>query len=45
MKRLIIYPFVLSVLFLLSSCHKNEDNFDATGTFEATEVLVSSEAN
>lgn len=35
--------FILCTL-LLSSC-RSEDNFDATGTFEATEIIVSSEAD
>ena len=30
---------------LLASCGNKKDNFDASGTFEATEVLVSSEAS
>ena len=33
------------VLLTLSSCGKNQNDFDATGTFEATEVMVSSEAS
>lgn len=33
--------FFISVLFI--SCNENEDNFDASGTFEAEEVIVSSE--
>lgn len=32
-------------VILLSSCKGNKDTFDATGAFEATEILVSSEAN
>ncbi len=37
---------LLSVLLLLTiSCSSNNKNFDATGSFEATEVVVSSEAN
>lgn len=36
----------LSVLICgLVSCHNNDNDFDATGAFEATEILVSSEAN
>lgn len=35
--------FILCIL-LLSSCHAGKE-FDATGTFEATEIIVSSEAN
>ena len=33
------------VLLALSSCGNNQNVFDATGTFEATEVTVSSEAS
>lgn len=32
-------------LFLASSCVKHQNDFDATGTFEATEITVSSEAS
>jgi len=40
----------LNILFFamalyLSSCSSNDTNYDASGTFEATEVIVSSEAN
>ncbi|MDR1631594.1 MAG: efflux RND transporter periplasmic adaptor subunit [Dysgonamonadaceae bacterium] len=31
------------ILFLLSDCGKKKGNYDASGTFEATEVLVSSQ--
>jgi HlyD family secretion protein len=42
MKR--IFQFlVLSILVLLLSCNKNESSSDASGTFEADEVIVSSE--
>lgn len=34
----------LAIIFLLSSCNKNENVSDATGVFEANEVIVSSEA-
>lgn len=33
------------MLFMFSACNRGDNNFDATGTFEATEILVSSEAN
>lgn len=39
-----VYMAVMGVI-LLSSCKGNKDSFDATGAFEATEILVSSEAN
>jgi HlyD family secretion protein len=35
---------ILGLLFIFS-CNKGNDKFDATGTFEATEVIVSSEAS
>lgn len=43
MKWIICLAATASVLF--SSCRGNKDTFDATGAFEATEVIVSSEAN
>ena len=33
------------IMLLFSSCGNNQNEFDATGTFEATEVTVSSEAS
>ena len=36
---------LLCALLALSSCGNNQNAFDATGTFEATEVTVSSEAS
>lgn len=33
------------MLFLFSACSRGNGTFDATGTFEVTEILVSSEAN
>lgn len=42
MKQVILLNFVL--LFLVA-CNRGNSDFDATGTFEATEILVSSEAN
>ena len=44
MKAIINYFFLLSV-FLLSACGNSKSKYDATGTFEADEVIVSSEAN
>lgn len=35
----------LSALFLLFSCSKGKGDYDATGSFEATEIIVSSQAN
>lgn len=38
--------FLLGILAVsVIACDRNKDTFDATGAFEATEVLVSSEAN
>ena len=37
--------FVLLTSLLWISCNNGENKYDATGTFEATEVIVSSEAN
>ncbi|WP_337940531.1 HlyD family efflux transporter periplasmic adaptor subunit [Parabacteroides sp.] len=34
-----------AALLSLAACNRGDGNFDATGTFEATEILVSSEAN
>ena len=41
MKRLLI---PITMLLTAAACNRNTD-FDATGTFEATEVVVSAEAN
>lgn len=35
------FPFII-LLSILSACSDNSD-FDATGTFEATEIIVSAE--
>lgn len=39
------YLMVGIVLFSLFSCRNNQDTFDATGAFEATEIFVSAEVN
>jgi HlyD family secretion protein len=39
--RIILFTITASVLFI--ACKPNENKFDASGTFEATEVIVSSE--
>lgn len=36
---------LLPVLFLLGACSSGTPEYDATGTFEATEVIVSAEAS
>ncbi len=39
------YMFLsLAIPLMLASCGKSKDNFDAAGTFETTEVIVSAEA-
>jgi HlyD family secretion protein len=43
MKKVLL--FALPVYFLISSCNRDKDNPDAYGTFEVTEVTVSSQAN
>lgn len=43
MKRL-IYPAVAAI-FIFNSCGGRSDKYDATGAFEATEVVVSAEAS
>ena len=42
MKQVILLNFVL---LFLAACNRGDGDFDATGAFEATEILVSSEAN
>lgn len=38
---------IIALLFLsmMISCNKNNNHFDASGTFEATEIIISSEAS
>lgn len=36
---------LLPILFLLGACSSGTPEYDATGTFEATEVIVSAEAS
>lgn len=45
MKRLGSFIMITMGLSWLAACQGGEKEFDATGTFEATEILVSSEAN
>ena len=44
MKRVIKFIFLIAII-LFSACKNNKDAFDATGTFEADEIIVSAEAN
>lgn len=39
------FPFAIWAILLISSCRSDRDTFDATGTFEATEITVSAEQN
>lgn len=39
------YVWTLPLLLALMACNGNKNNYDASGTFEATEVIVSAEAN
>jgi HlyD family secretion protein len=48
--RTSIFTFVFAIALcqlsiLFSSCKNNKNNYDASGTFEATETIVSAEAN
>ena len=45
MKRLNSYTLIATALLSLAACNRGDGDFDATGSFEATEILVSSEAN
>ncbi len=36
---------ILCTVFVFTACNTNDKNFDATGTFEAVETIISSEAN
>ncbi|MEO6288287.1 MAG: HlyD family efflux transporter periplasmic adaptor subunit, partial [Ginsengibacter sp.] len=42
MKRISV---VIALVILFGSCKSNKNNFDASGTFEAVETIVSAEAN
>ncbi|MDO9152968.1 MAG: HlyD family efflux transporter periplasmic adaptor subunit [Paludibacter sp.] len=43
-KRLNILIVSITIPFLFASCNKSDKDFDASGTFETTEVMVSAEA-
>ena len=45
MKTISKLTIIALVIILLASCGKNKGNADASGNFEATEVIVSSQAN
>ncbi|MCO6175917.1 hypothetical protein NHF50_12765 [Flavobacterium sp. NRK F10] len=42
MKRNSIF---LLLTYILISCNNNENSFDASGTFEAVETIISADAN
>lgn len=44
MKRIYQYGLLTGII-TLCACGNNSDNMDASGTFEATEIIVSAEAN
>lgn len=44
MRKHINFTGILCILLLSVSCNRHKQDYDASGTFEATEVIVSSEA-
>lgn len=44
MKKINLTLFAVLVAVVISSCGKNENQFDATGSFEAVETIISAEA-
>jgi HlyD family secretion protein len=36
---------LLAIFFLFIACHKNQNQFDASGSFETEETIISSEAS
>lgn len=45
MKHSKVIILIIGVIVITTSCNRNKINFDASGVFEATEILVSAEAN
>lgn len=45
LKQNLFYIILLPIIISLTSCGGNNNKFDATGTFESEEIIVSSEAN
>jgi HlyD family secretion protein len=39
------FAFVTIITLILTSCRNNENDFDASGSFEAVETIISAEAN
>ena len=44
MKKVMSIYLLFSMVFVLFSCREDKDQYDATGTFEATETIVSAES-
>lgn len=44
MKEMSRFVFLAAIILLFSSCHRNGIQYDASGTFETTEIIVSAEA-
>lgn len=44
MKNILIRSITASTIIFLSACNKNRDSFDASGSFEAVETIISAEA-
>lgn len=44
MKNILIKSIIASTVILLSACNQNRDIFDASGSFEAVETIISAEA-
>lgn len=45
LRQNLFYIILLPTIIALTSCGSNNNKFDATGTFESEEIIVSSEAN
>ena len=45
MMKKAIYPIILIAMLQVSGCNKNDKQFDASGIFETTEVIISAEGN
>jgi HlyD family secretion protein len=39
------FIYIIAAFLVLASCKNNDEQYDASGTFEATEIMVSSEAS
>lgn len=45
LKQNLLYSILLTAFMILTSCSGNNNKYDAPGTFESEEIIVSSEAN